>query len=60
MTLCVMKIILKEINTNPLLFVYIRLNYFPIYVHSHYQKRIINKELHIVPFWKSMMNVFII
>jgi hypothetical protein len=23
-------------------------------------KRIFNKELHIVPFWKSMLNVFIV
>jgi hypothetical protein len=29
--------------------------------HSRFQKkRIFNKELHIVPFWKSMLNVFLI
>jgi hypothetical protein len=37
-----------------------KLNYLHIYVHSHYQKEyLINKELHIVPFWKSMLNVFL-
>jgi hypothetical protein len=28
----------KKINTNPLLIVQLKLNYFHIYVHSHYQK----------------------
>jgi hypothetical protein len=37
----------------------VELYYLHIYVHSHYQKAIFNKELHIVPFWKSMLNVFL-
>jgi hypothetical protein len=36
-----------------------KLNYLHIYVRSHYQKEYFNKELHIVPFWKSMLNVFL-
>jgi hypothetical protein len=40
----------KKLNvTNPMLFVNFKWNYFHIYVHSHYQKKINNNELHIIP-----------
>jgi hypothetical protein len=36
------------------------LNYLHIYMYTiTIKKRIINKELHIVPLWKSMLNVFL-
>jgi hypothetical protein len=36
----------------------VKLNYLHIYVHIHY-KTIFNKEVHLVPFWKSMLNVLL-
>jgi hypothetical protein len=37
-SMCVMKIILKRLKTNPFLFVEFKLIYIHKYVHSHYQK----------------------
>jgi hypothetical protein len=55
---CVENHFLKD-KEQPIFVVEFKLNYSHKYVHSHYQKEINNKELHIVPFWKSMLNVFL-
>jgi hypothetical protein len=50
----------KKLNvTNPFLFVNLN-SIISIYMYTVTIKRINNKELHIIPFWKSMLNIFLI
>jgi hypothetical protein len=58
-TLCVVVNHFKRLNVPTTTVCEVKLNYIHIYVHSHY-KKIFNKEQHIVPFWKSMLNVYLI
>jgi hypothetical protein len=60
MTLCVMNIILKTKGKyQPIAVCEVKIELFTYICTQSLSKRIFNKELHIVPFWKSMLNVFL-
>jgi hypothetical protein len=56
MTLCVD---VNHFNDQPIAVCEDKFKLFPYICTQSLSKRIINKELHIVLFWKSMLNVFL-